>query len=63
MENKNIFNPENINENNLFLTKYQPQLLEHFNINSSVIDTLYELVKLNNLNILFIGDSFLIKTV
>lgn len=56
MENKNIFNPENINENNLFLTKYQPQLLEHFNINSSVIDTLYELVKLNNLNILFIGD-------
>lgn len=55
MENSNIFNSEN-NSNKLFLTKYQPQLLEHFNINSSVINTLYELIKLNKLNILFIGD-------
>jgi DNA polymerase III delta prime subunit len=42
--------------NKLFLSKYQPQLLEHFTINSSVICTLHELIKLNKLNILFIGD-------
>jgi DNA polymerase III delta prime subunit len=47
---------DNINSNKLFLTKYQPQLFEQFNINSSVIDTLNELIKLNKLNILFIGD-------
>jgi len=52
MDNINI----NINSNKLFLTKYQPQLFEEFNINSSVIDTLNELIKLNKLNILFIGD-------
>ena len=46
----------NINSNKLFLTKYQPQLFEQFNINSSVIETLNELIKLNKLNILFIGD-------
>lgn len=56
MENKNIFNSENNDENKLFLTKYQPQFLEQFNINSSIIDTLQELVKLNKLNILFVGD-------
>lgn len=46
----------NINSNKLFLSKYQPQLFEQFNINSSVIETLNELIKLNKLNILFIGD-------
>jgi len=56
MDNINIFNKENVNSNKLFLTKYQPQLFEQFNINSSVIDTLTELIKLNKLNILFIGD-------
>ena len=56
MDNINIFNKENMNSNKLFLTKYQPQLFEQFNINSSVIDTLTELIKLNKLNILFIGD-------
>lgn len=56
MDNINIFNKENMNSNKLFLTKYQPQLFEQFNINSSVIDTLIELIKLNKLNILFIGD-------
>jgi|694.fasta_scaffold52585_4 DNA polymerase III delta prime subunit len=54
---ENINHIENINDSNkLFLSKYQPQLLEHFTINSSVINTLYELIKLNKLNILFIGD-------
>ena len=64
--NSNNINSDNINDDttqnknfsneNLFLTKYQPQLLEHFNINSSIVDTLRELIKLNRLNILFIGD-------
>jgi DNA polymerase III delta prime subunit len=57
MDNISIFNSENINyTNKLFLTKYQPHFLDNFNVNSSVIDTLYELIKLNKLNILFIGD-------
>lgn len=57
MDNISIFNSENINESNkLFLTKYQPRLFEHFSIESSIIDTLNELIKLNKLNILFIGD-------
>lgn len=55
MENMNIFNLEN-NNSKLFLTKYQPQLLQDFDINLSVINTLYDLIKLNKLNILFIGD-------
>ena len=33
MDNINIFNKENMNSNKLFLTKYQPQLFEQFNIN------------------------------
>lgn len=60
MDNINIFNSENINininSNKLFLAKYQPRLFEHFNINLPIINTLNELIKLNKLNILFIGD-------
>jgi DNA polymerase III delta prime subunit len=43
-------------QNKLFLTKYQPQTLGQFNIDSSAINILYELIKLNKLNILFLGE-------
>jgi DNA polymerase III delta prime subunit len=57
MDNISIFNSENIGESNrLFLSKYQPRLFEQFNNDSSIINTLNELIKLNKLNILFIGD-------
>lgn len=57
MDNINIFNTENVNETNkLFLTKYQPRLFRHFNIQSQIITTLRELIQLDMLNILFVGD-------
>ena len=57
MDNINIFNAENIDETNkLFLTKYQPRLFHLFNIQSPIINTLRELIQLDMLNILFIGD-------
>ena len=57
MDNINIFNTENIDDTNkLFLTKYQPRLFNHFDIQSQIITTLKELIQLDMLNILFVGD-------
>jgi replication factor C subunit 2/4 len=40
----------------LFINKYQPFLFEDFEIDSEIIDILITLIKMNNLNILFIGN-------
>ena len=40
----------------LFLNKYQPLYLKDFETDDEMIDILYTLINMNNLNILFIGD-------
>jgi DNA polymerase III delta prime subunit len=40
----------------LFLNKYQPLYFKDFETDDSMIEILYTLIKMNNLNILFIGD-------
>ncbi len=40
----------------LFLNKYQPLYFNDFESDDEMIDILYTLIKMNNLNILFIGD-------
>ena len=40
----------------LFLNKYQPLYFKDFETDDSIIDILNTLIKMNNLNILFIGD-------
>jgi replication factor C subunit 2/4 len=40
----------------LFINKYQPLFLSDFEIDKDLIDVLFTLIKMNNLNILFIGD-------
>jgi replication factor C subunit 2/4 len=40
----------------LFINKYQPFLFKDFEIDSEIIDILITLIKMNNLNILFIGN-------
>jgi replication factor C subunit 2/4 len=40
----------------LFLKKYQPLYLKDFEIDTEMINLLYALINMNNLNILFIGD-------
>jgi DNA polymerase III delta prime subunit len=40
----------------LFLNKFQPLYLKDFEMDDDLIDVLYTLIKMNNLNILFIGD-------
>ena len=40
----------------LFLNKFQPLYLKDFETDDEMIDVLYTLIKMNNLNILFIGD-------
>jgi DNA polymerase III delta prime subunit len=40
----------------LFLNKYQPLYLKYFETDDEMIDILYTLINMNNLNILFIGD-------
>ena len=40
----------------LFLNKFQPLYLKDFETEDELIDVLYTLIKMNNLNILFIGD-------
>ena len=41
---------------NLFINKFQPFYFKDFEIDEEMIDTLNTLIKINNLNILFIGD-------
>lgn len=41
---------------NLFLNKYQPIMLREFQSDDEMIDLLINLISMNNLNILFIGD-------
>ena len=43
-------------EHTLFLTKYQPLYFTDFVIDDGIIDILKALIKMDNLNILFIGD-------
>lgn len=43
-------------EQPLFLNKFQPLYLKDFETDDDMIDVLYTLIKMNNLNILFIGD-------
>jgi DNA polymerase III delta prime subunit len=43
-------------EQSLFLNKYQPLYFSDFEINNEIIDILTALMKINNLNLLFIGD-------
>jgi DNA polymerase III delta prime subunit len=43
-------------EEPLFLNKYQPLYLKDFESDNELIDILYTLINMNNLNILFIGD-------
>jgi GTPase SAR1 family protein len=40
----------------LFLNKYQPLYLKDFETDDEMVDILYTLINMNNLNILFIGD-------
>jgi len=40
-----------------FMYKYKPSLLKDFELESDIIDILNTLISMNNLNILFIGDS------
>lgn len=40
----------------LFLNRFQPLYLKDFEIDDEMIDILYTLINMNNLNILFIGD-------
>jgi DNA polymerase III delta prime subunit len=40
----------------LFLNKYQPLYLKDFETDNELIDILYTLINMNNLNVLFIGD-------
>ena len=40
----------------LFVTKYQPIYFEDFEIDPENLEILQMLIKMNNLNILFIGD-------
>ena len=42
--------------NSLFINKFQPIYFNDFEINNEMIDILITLLKMNNLNILFIGD-------
>ena len=42
--------------NSLFINKFQPIYFNDFEINNEMIDILNTLLKMNNLNILFIGD-------
>jgi DNA polymerase III delta prime subunit len=39
-----------------FLHKYQPQTLSNFETHQEILDILYQLLKIDSLNILFIGD-------
>ena len=41
---------------NTFLHKYQPQTLSKFETHKDILDILYQLLKMDSLNILFIGD-------
>ena len=43
-------------EQQLFLNKYQPLYFKDFETDDEMIDILYTLINMNNLNILFIGD-------
>ena len=43
-------------EDKLFIHKFQPIYFEEFEIDESVIAVLNTLIKMDNLNILFIGD-------
>ncbi len=43
-------------EQQLFLNKYQPLYFKDFETDDEMIDLLYTLINMNNLNILFIGD-------
>ena len=40
-----------------FMYKYKPSLFKDFEIDKDVIDILNTLISMNNLNLLFIGDS------
>ena len=50
-------------QNKLFLNKYQPIYFNEFQQNTEIIKILTSLINLNNLNILFIGDIGVGKTV
>jgi len=41
----------------LFVNKFQPIFLNDFEIEDNILNMLFTLIKMNNLNILFIGDS------
>jgi len=43
-------------DTNLFIYKFQPLLFKDFEIDNEIIDILFTLIAMNNLNILFIGD-------
>ena len=40
-----------------FMYKYKPCLFKDFEIDNDIIDILNTMISMNNLNILFIGDS------
>ena len=43
-------------DTNLFIYKFQPIYFKDFEIDPEIIDILFTLISMNNLNILFIGD-------
>ena len=47
---------ENINNNSLFVNKFQPLYFKDFEIDNDIINILNTFIKIDNLNILFIGD-------
>jgi DNA polymerase III delta prime subunit len=51
-----------MNEDKLFIQKYQPLYFNDYNINDTIIQMLKTLILLDNLNILIIGDSASGKT-
>ena len=45
-----------------FMYKYKPSLFKDFEIDTNIINILNTLISMNNLNILFVGDSGCGKT-
>lgn len=62
-ENKNIVNKQLINETNItFINKYKPYYIHDFYIEPKLISVIKLMFELNNLNILFVGNSCSGKT-
>lgn len=51
-----LLKTNNVNENALFIYKFQPIVFTDFEIDQDIITLLRTLISINNLNILFVGD-------